>query len=97
VDALRQANLLVEAPSSLPEISGLTADTRHLTPGTLFCAVRGVVQDGHAFVAAAAKRGAAAALVEERQAASIPQIVVRDGPRPSPPKRGTGGRPRASG
>jgi len=65
----------------LPEITGLTADTRHLTPGTLFCAVRGVVQDGHAFVAAAATRGAAAVLVEERQAVSIPQIVVRDGRR----------------
>jgi len=81
VDALRNAQLLVEAPSSLPEITGLTADTRHLTPGTLFCAVRGVVQDGHAFLPAAATRGAAAALVEERQAVSIPQIVVRDGRR----------------
>jgi len=83
VDALRRAQLLVAAPppTALPEITGLTADTRHLTPGTLFCAVRGVVQDGHAFVASAAKRGAAAALVEERQAASIPQIVVRDGRR----------------
>jgi len=73
--------LLVEAPKALPEITGLTADTRHLTAGTLFCAVRGAVQDGHAFVAAAATRGAAAALVEERQAVSIPQIVVRDGRR----------------
>ena len=81
MDALRQAQLLVDAPSALPEILGLTADTRHLTSGTLFCAIRGVVQDGHAFVAAAATRGAAAALVEERQAASVPQIVVRDGRR----------------
>ena len=81
MDALRQAQLLIDAPSALPEILGLTADTRHLTSGTLFCAIRGVVQDGHAFVAAAATRGAAAALVEERQAASVPQIVVRDGRR----------------
>ena len=73
--------MLVEAPKALPEITGLTADTRHLTAGTLFCAVRGAVQDGHAFVAAAATRGAAAALVEERQAVSILQIVVRDGRR----------------
>src|SRR6185503_12842500 len=83
VDALRQANLLVEAPSALPEITGITADTRRLIPGSLYCAVRGAAADGHAFVAAAASRGAAAALVEERQggATKIPQIVVRDGRR----------------
>jgi len=82
VDALRAAHLLIEAPTSLPEISGLTADTRRLIPGALYCAVRGAAADGHAFVVAAASRGAAAALVEERQAAAkIPQIVVRDGRR----------------
>jgi UDP-N-acetylmuramoyl-L-alanyl-D-glutamate--2,6-diaminopimelate ligase len=72
---------LVGTPSSLPEITGVTADTRRLTPGTLFCAVRGAAADGHAFVADAAARGAAAALVEASQAVVIPQIVVRDGRR----------------
>jgi len=71
----------VEAPSSLPEITGITADTRRLTPGTLYCAVRGAAADGHAFVAAAAGHGAAAAIVETRQPVTIPQIVVRDGRR----------------
>jgi UDP-N-acetylmuramoyl-L-alanyl-D-glutamate--2,6-diaminopimelate ligase len=50
-------------------------------PGTLYCAVRGAAADGHAFVADAAARGAAAALVEAPQAVAIPQIVVRDGRR----------------
>ncbi len=83
MEALRGAGLLVEAPSSLPEITAVTADTRRLTPGSLYCAVRGAAADGHAFVAAAASRGAAAALVEQRQggATKIPQIVVRDGRR----------------
>ncbi|HMJ59572.1 MAG TPA: Mur ligase domain-containing protein, partial [Gemmatimonadales bacterium] len=83
MEALRGAGLLVEAPSSLPEITAVTADTRRLIPGSLYCAVRGAAADGHAFVAAAASRGAAAALVEERQAAAaeMPQIVVRDGRR----------------
>ncbi|MGH7671488.1 MAG: Mur ligase domain-containing protein, partial [Gemmatimonadales bacterium] len=67
VQALDQAGLLVQAPPVLPEVTGVTADTRHLAPGALFCAVRGAVQDGHAFVAAAAAGGAAAALVEARQ------------------------------
>ena len=73
--------MLVETPSSLPKITGVTADTRRLTRGTLFCAVRGAAADGHAFVADAAARGAAAALVEAPQAVAIPQIVVRDGRR----------------
>jgi len=81
VEALDRAQVLVQAPTSLPEITGITADTRHLVPGTLFCAVRGVVQDGHAFLADAAARGAAAALVEAPSRLALPQIVVRDGRR----------------
>ena len=80
VAALERASLLREAPepSGLPDITGLTADSRTLGRGMLFCAVRGSAQDGQTFVAAAAERGAAAALVEERQPVSLPQIVVRD-------------------
>src|SRR6267378_2494675 len=57
------------------------ARARRLKPGMLFCAVRGAVLDGHAFVADAAARGAAAALVESRQSVAIPQILVRNGRR----------------
>src|SRR5439155_1328740 len=65
VDALRRAGLLVRAPEggAVPAIAGLTTDSRKLEPGMLYCAVRGSVQDGHRFVAAAAARGAVAALV----------------------------------
>jgi UDP-N-acetylmuramoyl-L-alanyl-D-glutamate--2,6-diaminopimelate ligase len=85
VDALARAGVLIDAPDAhvtgLPEITGLTADARRLERGMLFCAVRGAVLDGHKFVADAAARGAAAALVEVRQAVSIPQILVRNGRR----------------
>ena len=81
VAALRAAGQLVRAPSSLPEITGITADTRHLAPGTLFCAVRGSAEDGHRFVVDAARKGAAAAIVERDVEAPIPQILVRDGRR----------------
>jgi UDP-N-acetylmuramoyl-L-alanyl-D-glutamate--2,6-diaminopimelate ligase len=85
VDALARAGLLVQAPSALPDITGLTADTRKLERGMLYCAVRGAVQDGHRFLADAAARGAAAALVETTPAApervALPLIVVRDGRR----------------
>ena len=82
VDALARAGLLVGSPArGLPEITGLTADARRLQPGMLFCAVRGAVLDGHTFVADAAARGAAAALVESRQPVRIPQILVHNGRR----------------
>jgi UDP-N-acetylmuramoyl-L-alanyl-D-glutamate--2,6-diaminopimelate ligase len=83
VAALEQAALLVATPDlhTWPEITGLTADSRRVEPGMLYCAVRGAVQDGHAFVGAARERGAAAALVEQEQPVELPQILVRDGRR----------------
>ena len=82
VAALRRGGLLVEEPAaSLPAITGLTADTRRLGPGMLYCAVRGAVEDGHRYVAQAAQAGAAAALVEHPVEARLPQIVVKDGRR----------------
>ena len=84
VDALARAGALIDAPpaNAWPPITGLTADARRLARGMLFCAVRGAVLDGHQFVAEAAGRGAAAALVESRQSdVAIPQILVRNGRR----------------
>ncbi len=83
VTALERATLLVATPDlhSWPAITGLTADSRKLEPGMLYCAVRGAVQDGHQFVAAALERGAVAALVEREQPVELPQILVRDGRR----------------
>ena len=85
VDALARAGVLIDAPhartSSMPAITGLSADARRIERGMLFCAVRGAVLDGHQFVAAAAARGAAAALVEVKQPVAIPQVLVRNGRR----------------
>lgn len=79
---LRTAGLVVaEPPGALPEFTGLSADTRRLEPGMLFCAVRGAVEDGHRYLPRALERGAIAALVEERQPLPLPQIVVTDGRR----------------
>src|SRR5256885_3218896 len=83
VDALARAGMLIDALDSgtapLPDITGLTADARRLERGMLFCAVRGAVQDGHKFVAEAAIRGAAAALVESRQSVAIPRSSCKTG------------------
>src|SRR2546429_1576860 len=83
VAALERAQLLVEMPDlhTWPEITGLTADSRKVERGMLYCAVHGSARDGHEFVAAARDRGAAAALVEREQGVDVAQILVRDGRR----------------
>jgi len=56
------AALGVSAPAAL-RFSGVTTDTRHLEPGTLFVALKGDRFDAHDFLADAKGKGAAAAVV----------------------------------
>jgi len=58
--------------------SSVSTDTRTLRRGALFVALTGPNFDGHDFVAAAAERGAAAALVQRPLGIALPQIVVDD-------------------
>jgi UDP-N-acetylmuramoyl-tripeptide--D-alanyl-D-alanine ligase len=58
------------------EATGVAVDSRAARPGDLFVALPGEFFDGHDFVAGAAGRGAAGAIVGRRVEASIPQIVV---------------------
>ena len=62
------------------EFHGVSTDSRTTPAGALFVAVRGPRFDGHAFVGAAAARGAAAALVERAPdaPAPIPFILAGD-------------------
>ncbi len=56
--------------------TGVCSDSRALAAGNLFVALGGPNHDGHDYVAVAAERGAAAALVERPVAGVLPQIVV---------------------
>ncbi len=78
--ALAREDLLERAPEGCPAPSSLAVDSRGVTPGAWFLAVRGSQVDGHRFAPAAAAAGAAVAVVETPLAdLAIPQIVVRDG------------------
>ena len=59
-------------------IDGVSTDTRTITPGALFVALRGERYDAHDFVRTAHERGATAALVDHEVDADMPQIVVAD-------------------
>ncbi len=52
------------APSAVTAIRGAAVDSRSVTPGSCFVALRGARVDGHAFVGDAIRAGAAAVLVE---------------------------------
>jgi UDP-N-acetylmuramoyl-tripeptide--D-alanyl-D-alanine ligase len=56
----------------------VSTDSRTIAPGALFVALRGERFDGHDFAAAAAERGAVAALVERDLGLAVPQVVAPD-------------------
>ncbi len=64
------------------DVSGVSIDSRTLKPGELYCAIRGVAQDGHDYVRAAFAAGAGAALVARDRAAEFagagPLVAVPD-------------------
>ncbi|MEM8552853.1 MAG: UDP-N-acetylmuramoyl-tripeptide--D-alanyl-D-alanine ligase [Pseudomonadota bacterium] len=49
-------------------VTGISIDTRTLSPGDAFFAIRGVSKDGHQFVQSAMDAGAAAALIDHGEA-----------------------------
>lgn len=70
--------LAAERSGADVECHGVSTDTRTLTAGALFIALRGPRFDGHEYVTEAAARGAVAVLVEHAVDSPLPQIVVRD-------------------
>jgi murE/murF fusion protein len=61
------------------DVGAVRSDSRAIEPGDVYVAVRGMRADGHAFVAAAIERGAAAVVVEHEVDARVPQVIVGDG------------------
>jgi len=78
---LKRADLLVSAPERGPAPQGVSTDSRSVTPGVFYVAVRGSQADGHRFVPDAVRQGAAAVVVESPRASGVPELVVRDGRR----------------
>jgi len=58
--------------------NGTAIDSRKVKKGDLFIALSGQQVDGHQFISAARAAGAVAALVSEKQADALPQLVVKD-------------------
>jgi UDP-N-acetylmuramoyl-L-alanyl-D-glutamate--2,6-diaminopimelate ligase len=79
VRALQDSGLLRETRGEIPPaVTDLTEDSREVRQGTLFVAIPGLHVDGRDFVAAAAKNGAALAIVEHEVSTSVPVLLVHD-------------------
>lgn len=59
-------------------VSDIEYDSRRLTPGMAFVAVRGYAQDGNRFIDDALARGASAIVTEKQSARPVPQLIVPD-------------------
>ena len=83
-DSLARAGVLRDVRGEMPaELTGITDDSRQVSAGSLFVAVRGTARDGHDFLAGIADR-AGAAIVEDASRTALPAFVVTDARRAAP-------------
>nr|WP_199859643.1 UDP-N-acetylmuramoyl-tripeptide--D-alanyl-D-alanine ligase [Frigoribacterium sp. CFBP 8759] len=68
-----------EARVATPVDGTVETDSRLVTPGSIFFALRGEVTDGHLFVEAATSNGAALVVAERELETTAPLVVVDDG------------------
>lgn len=63
-------------PATLPDIQGLTLDSRQVQPGDAFVALKGAALDGRDFIEAAIAQGAVAVLVDVDAPATVQSVPV---------------------
>jgi UDP-N-acetylmuramoyl-L-alanyl-D-glutamate--2,6-diaminopimelate ligase len=78
-ELLTSLNILDFEGDGRIEIRGITYDSRNVEPGCLFVALRGNNADGHDYIARAVEQGAAAVVVERKDALNgikhVPAVV----------------------
>ncbi len=76
MSALRLSDILRRDLDHDPEVTGVTADSRKVGEGVLFCALPGSKSDGRDFITLAVKQGAAAILAPEGTDADTASSVL---------------------
>ncbi|MBF0664403.1 MAG: UDP-N-acetylmuramoyl-L-alanyl-D-glutamate--2,6-diaminopimelate ligase [Brevundimonas sp.] len=77
--AVRLSELLRRDVPADPVITGVTADSRKVAPGSLFVALPGSAADGRAFIPQALSQGAAAVLAPADTDAALAPVLVTSG------------------
>ncbi len=75
---LEQLDILACQADTAMEIEDIVYDSRNVTPGSAFVAVRGFETDGHRYIPQAAAKGAAVVLCEEAPSEAVPYVLVKD-------------------
>lgn len=77
IEQLTQAWAATRRLGAPAQVTGVTADSRRVQPGSIFVAVRGFQTDGHQFIAEAVQRGAVGVVYQEPAATEqIPESVT---------------------
>lgn len=73
---------VIAVPESLRDlaVTGVQDDSRAVRPGDVFVAIQGLTVDGHDFVEAAIKAGAAVVIAQRPLKISVPCLVVENAP-----------------
>jgi len=79
MSAVRLSELLRRDVPADPVITGVTADSRKVAPGTLFVALPGSAADGRAFIPQALAKGAAAVLAPADTPTEAAPVLVTSG------------------
>lgn len=71
---------ILSIPTPIPSFTfqGMSTDTRTLVPGNLFIALKGENSNGELYLDEALKKGAVAALVNQKTDSKLPQLEVAD-------------------
>ncbi len=77
-EILQDLDVLYKNVDLETEITGICYDSRAAKAGFLFVAVRGFAVDGHRFIPAAIKNGAAVVLCETPPESSTPYVQIKD-------------------
>jgi UDP-N-acetylmuramoyl-L-alanyl-D-glutamate--2,6-diaminopimelate ligase len=77
--SIKLSDLLRRDVPSDPVITGVTADSRKVAPGSLFVALPGSAADGRAFIPQALSQGAAAVLAPVDTDAALAPVLVTSG------------------
>lgn len=76
---VRLSDLLRRDVPADPMITGVTADSRKVAPGSLFVALPGTAADGRAFIPQALSQGAAAVLAPADTDAALAPVLITSG------------------
>ena len=77
-ELLREVTVLSMTADAMQDVTDITNDSRAVTPGCMFVAVKGFAADGHKYIPQALEKGAAVILCQEVPEGDIPYVQVTD-------------------